>query len=76
MRESGRKPGRGKNGAGDGGAGDGIGGLVGAGSSVVGLSGSMRARDVSRIRDADLAEAERTLVIRRRPPDPEPPSEG
>ena len=63
------KKGRGKGGGGGQGAG-GVGGLVGSGPSVVGLSGSMRARDVSRIRDEDLAHVERTLVIRHRPPDP------
>ena len=39
-------------------------GLVGAGGSRVGISGAMRARDVSRVRPEDLDEAERTLVVR------------
>ncbi len=51
------------------GAAGGVGGLVGPGPSIVGLSGSMRARDVSRIREQDLARAERTVVLRRRPPE-------
>lgn len=45
-------------------------GLTGGGPSIVGVSGAMRARDVSRIRPKDEATAEKTLVIRRRPPDP------
>jgi hypothetical protein len=40
--------------------------IVGAGHSQVGLSGALRARDVNRPTDDDLAEAERTLVIVRR----------
>lgn len=48
-------------------------GLTGGGPSIVGVSGAMRARDVSRIRPQDEAAAERSLVIRRRPPDPEQP---
>ena len=48
----------------------GIGGLVGAGPSIVGVSGSMRARDVSRPGEDHEAAAEREVVIRRRPPLP------
>ena len=43
--------------------------LTGGGPSIVGTSGAMRARDVSRIRPADEALAEKRVVIRRRPPD-------
>lgn len=48
--------------------------LVGGGPSIVGVSGAMRARDVSRVRAKDAAAAERRLVIKRSPP-PEPPSD-
>jgi hypothetical protein len=41
--------------------------LVGAGRSKVSRSAAMRARDVARPSEADLAEAERTVVLRRRP---------
>ena len=44
-------------------------GLVGGGPSNVGVSGAMRARDVSRPRPADEAAAAKK-PIRRRPPDP------
>ncbi|HWL37865.1 MAG TPA: hypothetical protein VNQ77_16885 [Frankiaceae bacterium] len=44
-------------------------GLTGGGPSIVGVSGAMRARDVSRVRPKDEATAEKTLVVRRRPPD-------
>ena len=47
-------------------------GIVGAGSSQVGVVGAMRARDAARPTAADLAEAERDVVIVRRhyvPPD-------
>jgi hypothetical protein len=40
--------------------------LVGAGPSQVGLSKALRARDVNRPTDEDLADAERELVIVRR----------
>jgi hypothetical protein len=40
--------------------------LVGAGPSQVGVSGALRARDVNRPTDDDLAEAERTVQIVRR----------
>jgi hypothetical protein len=43
-------------------------GLVGAGASRVGMSGAMRARDVSRVRPEDLAEAEREVRIRHAAP--------
>jgi hypothetical protein len=50
-------------------------GLTGGGPSIVGVSGAMRARDVSRVRPEHDAAAERSVVIRRRPPDPEPAAE-
>jgi hypothetical protein len=40
--------------------------LVGAGHSVLGVSGALRGRDVNRPTDEDLAEAERDVVIVRR----------
>lgn len=40
--------------------------IVGAGRSQVGVSGALRARDVNRPTDEDLAEAERDVVIIRR----------
>lgn len=40
--------------------------LVGGGRSQVGVSGALRARDVNRPTDDDLAQAERDLVIVRR----------
>ena len=40
--------------------------LVGAGRSQLGVSGALRGRDVDRPTDADLAEAEQSLVIVRR----------
>jgi hypothetical protein len=40
--------------------------LVGAGRSQVGVSGALRARDVNRPTDDDMAEAEREIVIVRR----------
>jgi hypothetical protein len=40
--------------------------IVGAGHSQVGVSGALRARDVNRPTEADLAEAERDVVIVRR----------
>ncbi|MGC4853865.1 hypothetical protein ACLQ24_10810 [Micromonospora sp. DT4] len=44
----------------------GLRGLVGSGSSQVGLSAALRARDVARPSDDDLAEAEaRVTVVRR-----------
>jgi hypothetical protein len=43
---------------------DGLGGLVAAGPSKVGIDGAMRARDVAKPSAADLAEAEKELVIR------------
>jgi hypothetical protein len=50
----------------------GFAGLTGGGPSIVGVSGAMRARDVSRIKPEHEAAAERGVVIRRRPPEPEP----
>ena len=44
-------------------------GLTGGGPSIVGVSGAMRARDVSRIKPEDDAAAAKRLVIRRRPPE-------
>ena len=41
----------------------GLRGLVGGGSSQVSVAAAMRARDASRPSDAELAEAERSLVI-------------
>jgi hypothetical protein len=43
---------------------DGLGGLVASGPSKVGIDGAMRARDVARPSAADLAAAEKELVIR------------
>jgi hypothetical protein len=40
--------------------------LVGAGPSQLGVEGALRGRDVNRPTDADLAEAERDVVIVRR----------
>jgi hypothetical protein len=55
----------------------GMAGLTGGGPSIVGVSGAMRARDVSRVRPKDEEAAERGVVIRRRPPDPpDPPASG
>ena len=47
--------------------------LAGGGPSIVGVSGAMRARDVSRVRAKDLASAERRLVIKRTPPPSDQP---
>jgi hypothetical protein len=44
----------------------GLRGLVGSGASQVSLSAAMRARDAARPDDADLAAAERDLMIVRR----------
>lgn len=55
----------------------GLRGIVGAGPSQVGVLGAMRARDAARPTAADLAEAEREVVIVRRhyvPPDTLPRS--
>jgi hypothetical protein len=46
--------------------------LVGAGRSQLGVDGALRGRDVNRPTEADIAEAEETVVIVRRnwqPPD-------
>jgi hypothetical protein len=42
--------------------------LTGGGPSQVGVSGAMRARDVSRPDDDDVATAERLVQVSRRPP--------
>jgi hypothetical protein len=47
----------------------GVGGLVGSGPSIVGVSGAMRARDVSPVSAEQLEEASRRVVVRRRPVD-------
>lgn len=44
----------------------GLRGLVGSGSSQVGLSAALRARDAARPSDDDLAEAEARVVVVRR----------
>ncbi|MFC5926015.1 hypothetical protein [Micromonospora vulcania] len=44
----------------------GLRGLVGSGSSQVGLSAALRARDAARPTDDDLAEAEARVVVVRR----------
>ncbi|MEU0550988.1 hypothetical protein [Micromonospora sp. NPDC005979] len=44
----------------------GLRGLVGSGSSQVGLSAALRARDAARPSDDDLADAEARLVVVRR----------
>ncbi|WBB66862.1 hypothetical protein [Micromonospora sp. WMMD812] len=44
----------------------GLRGLVGSGSSQVGLSAALRARDAARPTEADLAEAEARVVVVRR----------
>jgi hypothetical protein len=54
----------------------GLRGLVGGGSSQVGVAAAMRARDATRPTDADLANSETNLVIIRRgwtPPPGKPP---
>jgi hypothetical protein len=48
--------------------------LVGAGRSQLGVSGALRARDVNRPDDEDLAAAERAVVIVRRNWKPPAPS--
>jgi len=45
-----------------------VGGLVGAGPSIVGISGALRARDVSRPDEVHDEVAEESIVIRRREP--------
>jgi len=45
--------------------------LAGGGPSQLGVDGSMRARDVSRPTDDEVATAEKTVqVVRRNPPPP------
>jgi hypothetical protein len=53
--------------------GTGASGLVGSGPSIVGTGGAMRARDVARPTAEQVARAERTVVVRRRPPEVGPP---
>ncbi len=43
----------------------GLSNLIGSGRSRVGVAGAMRARDVSRPSEQDLAAAEREVVVRR-----------
>lgn len=50
-------------------------GLVGAGPSKVGISGSMRARDVSQPTSEDVSRAGQEVVLRRRA-NPAPPKPG
>jgi hypothetical protein len=45
--------------------------LAGGGPSIVGVSGGMRARDVSRAKPEHDAIAAKRLVIRHSPPPPE-----
>lgn len=49
---------------------DNLGVLTGGGPSQVGISGALRARDVSRPTEEQLAEAERLVQVSRRPPRP------
>ena len=49
--------------------------LAGGGPSIVGVTGAMRARDVSRVRPKDAALAERRLVVKRTPPPDPPPAD-
>jgi hypothetical protein len=51
----------------------GLRGLVGGGSSQVGVTAAMRARDATRPTDAELADAEANLMIIRRGWTPPPP---
>lgn len=64
MAEQGRRGGR---------TAGGVGNLAGGGPSIVGVSGAMRARDASRIRPEHVEAAERTVVLRRRPYEPDRP---
>jgi hypothetical protein len=41
--------------------------LTGGGPSILGVNGSMRARDVSRPTESDLADAERLVQVSYRP---------
>ncbi len=50
------------------GNGDAAASLTGGGPSQVGVYGAMRARDVSRATEDDLASAERLVQVSRRPP--------
>jgi len=57
-------PRRGRPGSGDEAS---VAALTGGGPSQLGVGGSMRARDVSRPDEADLAEAERLVQVSYRP---------
>jgi hypothetical protein len=77
MRQMGEGPRRHRSRAPDGGDEDGterreggLASLVGAGRSRVGVGGAMRARDVSRPSEDDLAAAEQEVVAKRSRPDP------
>jgi hypothetical protein len=50
----------------------GLSSLIGAGRSRVGVGGSMRARDVSRPSEEDMAAAEQEVVVKRSRPDMPP----
>jgi hypothetical protein len=64
--EAAAKPARRRRGAQEAGGERGLRDIVGAGRSQVGVSGALRARDLNRPTDEDLAEAERDIVIVRR----------
>lgn len=51
-------------------SGNGVASLVGGGPSLVSPVGAMRARDACRPREADLAMAEKTVVVRRQSLEP------
>jgi hypothetical protein len=68
------KPARNRRAARDGGTERGLRDLVGAGRSQLGVGGALRARDVNRPTEEDLAEAERDVVIVRRNWKPTRPS--
>jgi hypothetical protein len=72
-RQSGKPPRR-RRSAREGGTERGLRELTGAGHSQLGVSGALRARDVNRPTDDDLAEAEQSTVIVRRNWKPTPPS--
>ena len=54
----------------------GVGGLVGSGPSIVGVSGAMRARDVSPVSAELLEQASKRVVVRRRTADVPPAPHG
>ncbi|WP_422736506.1 hypothetical protein ACN263_23565 [Micromonospora sp. WMMD729] len=67
VHDGGDPPPRRRGGGGDDRDGErGLRGLVGSGSSQVGLSAALRARDAARPSDDDLAEAEARVVVVRR----------